>query len=89
MDRSASFIVHKGKVVLAITAILTLTAVGFMFRLRFNADVAGFVTEGNEAGEAWVGLQDKYGTADPINVLAEAPEGLTFDTKDGIVVIEG
>jgi len=33
MDRIASFIAHKGKVVLAITAILTLTAVGFMFRV--------------------------------------------------------
>ena len=87
MDRVASFIVHRGKVVLALTGVLTLAAIGLMFTLRFNADVGGFVTEGNEAGEAWVALQDKYDTADPINVLAEAPEGVSFHTKDGIVAL--
>ncbi len=87
MGRIASFIVHRGKVVLAITAIITLLSVGLMFRLAFNADVAGFVTEGNEAGEACVSLQEKYDTADPINVLAAASGGVTFDTKAGLVAI--
>lgn len=87
MDRVAWFIVHRGKVVLAATGVLTLAAIGLMFTLRFNADVGGFVTEGNEAGEAWAALQDKYDTADPINVLAEAPEGVSFHAKDGIVAL--
>jgi len=87
MGRIASFIVHRGKVVLVITAIITLVAVGLMFRLRFNADVGGFVTSGNESGEAWVALQDKYDTADPINILAGTPEGVTFHSKDGLVAL--
>ncbi len=87
MGRIASFIVHRGKVVLAITGIITLVAFGLMFRLRFNADVGGFITEGNESGEAWVALQEKYNTSDPINVLAEAPDGMTFAGKDGVLAL--
>ena len=87
MDRIASFIVHRSKVVLGVTAVLTLTAVGSMFMLRFNADVGGFITEGNEAGEAWVALQEKYDTSDPINVLAETPEGTSFRSLNGLISI--
>jgi len=87
MGQIASFIVHRGRIVLAITGLITLLALGLMFRLSFNADVGGFVTSGNEAGEAWIELQDKYDTADPINILAEAPEGVTFDTRDGLFAL--
>ncbi len=87
MGRIASFIVHRGKVVLAITGVITLVAAGLMFQLRFNADVGRFITEGNESGEAWVALQDKYDTSDPINVLAEAPDGMTFNGKDGVLAL--
>jgi len=87
MNRIASILVSRSKVVLAITGIITLVAIGFMFRLRFNADVGGFVTSGNEAGETWVALQEKYDTADPINVVAGLPEGRSFLTKDGVLTL--
>ncbi len=87
MLRVARLIVRRGRVVLAVTGIITLLAVGMLFRLRFNADIGGFITEGNEAGEAWVALQEKYDTADPINVLAELPEGESFLAKDGALAL--
>ncbi len=87
MNAIARILVERSKVVLAITGIITLVAIGLMFRLRFNADVGGFVTSGNEAGETWVALQDKYDTADPINVVAGLPEGQSFVTKDGALAL--
>lgn len=83
MVRIAVLIGRRRRAVLAATAIVTLLALGMLFRLRFNADVGGFVTEGNAAGEAWVTLQEKYNTADPINVLAELADGESFLTREG------
>ncbi len=87
MDRVATLIVRRGRVVLALTAVVTLLALGLLFRLRFNADVAGFITEGNEAGQTWVALQEKYDTADPINVLAGMPESQSFRSKAGALAL--
>ncbi|MDR9452268.1 MAG: MMPL family transporter, partial [Acidimicrobiia bacterium] len=53
----------------------------------FNADVSKFITEGNETGEAWVALQEKYETGDPINVLVSAPEGRALFEKDLLVAV--
>jgi predicted RND superfamily exporter protein len=80
-------IVRRSTAILAVTAILTLIAAGLLAQLRFNADVGQFITSGNEAGEAWVALQDKYDTADPINVLAELPPGGSFLAKDGVLAL--
>ncbi|MDH3397545.1 MAG: MMPL family transporter, partial [Acidimicrobiia bacterium] len=87
MDRIARFLVEHSKRVLAITGIITLVSLAMLFRMSFNADVSKFITEGNETGEAWVALQEKYETGDPINVLVSAPEGRSLLEKDLLVAV--
>lgn len=87
MDRIARFIVEHSKRVLAAIGIITLFSLVMLFRMSFNADVSKFITEGNETGEAWVALQEKYETGDPINVLVSAPEGRTLFEKDLLVAV--
>ncbi len=84
MDRIAHFIVHRSKVVLAITALITLTAVGSLFSISFNADVSSFITEGHEAGEEFVALNEKYGAADTINALITLTGDGTFRDREGL-----
>ncbi len=78
MPRIARLIVdHSGKI-LAATALISLLAVAMLSRMDFNADVSSFLLEGNETGEEFAALQEKYDAADPINVVASAPEGRSF-----------
>ncbi|MDH3397777.1 MAG: MMPL family transporter [Acidimicrobiia bacterium] len=87
MDRIAQFIVEHSKRVLAVTGVITLVSVAMLFRMSFNADVSKFITEGNATGEAWVALQEKYETGDPVNVLVSAPEGRSLLEKDLLVAV--
>jgi hypothetical protein len=83
VDRIARFIVGHSRQILAATAVISLLAVAMLFRMDFNADVASFVLEGNDTGETFSALQEKYATADPINVVAGLEEG-SFQTKEGL-----
>jgi len=83
VDRLARFIVGHSRQILAATAVISLLAVAMLFRMDFNADVASFVLEGNDTGETFSALQEKYATADPINVVAGLEEG-SFRTKEGL-----
>jgi predicted RND superfamily exporter protein len=83
VDRIARFIVGQSRQILAATAVISLLAVAMLFRMDFNADVASFVLEGNDTGETFSALQEKYATADPINVVAGLDEG-SFRTKEGL-----
>ena len=87
MDRIARFIVHRSRVVLAITALISLLAVAMLFRMSFNADVSSFIVEGNATGEEFAALQAKYATTDPINVVASLPEGEAFTTSENVALI--
>ena len=87
MDRIASFIVHRSRVVLALTALVTLIAIAMLFRMSFNADVSSFLLEGNETGQAFVALQDKYETSDPINVVASLPADEAFSTPENAALV--
>ena len=82
MDRIAHVIVHHSRRILAITAILTLTSVAMLFRMQFNADIAGSILESNEVGRQFVALTEKYSTSDPINVIISQPEGEAFDEPE-------
>jgi len=84
MEAIARAIVQHARRILALTALVSLVAVLMLFRMDFNADVASFVLEGNETGETFQALQDKYATADPINVVASLPAGEKFDSVDNI-----
>ncbi len=56
MNTIARFIVERSKVVLAVTGVITLLAIGMLFRVSFNADVSSFLLEGNEVGEEFAAL---------------------------------
>ena len=85
MRRIGHFIATHPRRVLGLTALLTLLAALSLFRLQFNADVASFITEGNERGEAYAALNEKYDTEDPINVVLSLPEGETFRDRANLV----
>ncbi|MBT8193088.1 MAG: MMPL family transporter [Acidimicrobiia bacterium] len=85
MGAIARVIVDHARRILALTVVISIVAALMLFRMDFNADVASFVLEGNETGETFQGLQDKYATADPINVVASVPAGETFASAANIV----
>ncbi len=87
MDKIARVIVGYSKQILALTGVVTLVALLMLFRMDFNGDVASFVLEGNETGEAFNALQEKYDAADPINVLVSLEEGQTFRSKEGLAAL--
>ncbi len=87
MERIAAFIVHRSRLVLVATGIITLIALAMLFRLDFNADIASFILEGTPTGEQLTELQEKYDARDPINVVASLPEGETFSNKDNLLLL--
>jgi len=87
MNATARFIVRRAKLVLALTAVISVVAVLMLFRMSFNADIGSFLLEGNSTGEEFAELQDKYETTDPINVVASLPEGGSFTTSDNVALV--
>lgn len=87
MDAISRFIVRRSKLVLALTALVSIVAVLMMFRMSFNADISSFLLEGNAMGEEFVELQEKYETSDPINVVASLPDGEAFTTSANVALI--
>jgi predicted RND superfamily exporter protein len=81
MNSVARFIIRRSTLILVITGLLSLLAILMLFRMSFNADVASFLLEGNETGEEFAALQEKYETTDPINVMASLPEGESYTTS--------
>ncbi len=87
MERIARVIVNHSHRILAATGLITLLALLMLFRMDFNGDVASFVLEGNETGEAFKSIQEKYESADPINVLVSLDDGATFRDRDALVAL--
>ena len=87
MERIGILIATSPRRFLAATGLVTLLAVLALFRISFNADVASFLTEGNERGEAFAALQDKYGTADPVNVVLRTDDGTTFADRAALLAL--
>lgn len=88
MDRIARVIVEHSGRILGLTALITVVAALMLFRMDFNADIASVVLEGNEQGEAFKSLQDKYATADPINVVATATAGSFREPETAAALVE-
>ncbi len=99
MRSIGTYIARHPKRVLAASAVVTVLAVVSLFRIQFNADVTSFITDGNERGEAFAALQEKYDTADPVNVVLGLSEGDSFferqrlvdlaEYRDGLLAIDG
>ncbi len=85
MERIGRVIVKHPRRVLALTALITLVAALALLRIEFNADVASFITEGNERGEEFAALQAKYDTTDPVNIVLSLPAGESFTDRDRLV----
>jgi hypothetical protein len=84
MDRVARVIVKRSKVILGMTALLTVLAVIALFSLNLNADVSSFMTEGNAVGEEFSALQERYDSNDTINLLVTLEQGRTFADQDAL-----
>jgi predicted RND superfamily exporter protein len=87
VDRIAQIIVRHSRKILVVTALISLLSVAMLFRMNFNADVSSFALEGTEGGAAFLELQEKYDTADPINVVATLPDGQTYRSKEGLATL--
>ncbi len=87
MDAIARFIVNRSRLVLGLTALISIVAILMLFRMSFNADVSSFLLEGNATGEEFAALQEKYETTDPINVVASLPDGERFTTSANVALI--
>lgn len=87
MQRAADFIVAHHRRVLALTGLVTVMSALMFFRLDFNPDVSAFMKEGSVEGEAFAALQEKYDTADPVNVMLSLPPGETFLTGPALAEV--
>ena len=84
MDRVARVIVERSKVFLGLAAALTILSAISLFFITFNADVSSFLTEGNPVGEELAALQERYDSADTINLLVMLDGGATFDDREAL-----
>jgi uncharacterized protein len=87
MDGIARFLVHRSRMVLIATAVLSLVAASMFTRIGFDPDVSSFLLEGHETGETFAALQEKYRSGDPINVVASLPEGETFRSGENLALL--
>ena len=89
MKRLAQVIVTRSRLILVGTALVTLTALALLTQIQFNADVGSFVLEGNETGEAFADLQDRYRAGDPITIVAQTTDGSTFTNSSNLAALAG
>ncbi|NND84468.1 MAG: MMPL family transporter [Acidimicrobiia bacterium] len=87
MQRIATALVTHSRQVLALTALITVASLLSFFWFEFNADVSSFMTEGSAEGEEFAALQDKYDTADPINIVLSSADGETLLSADALADI--
>lgn len=87
MERIAEVLVNRSRRVLAVTALLSLLAAVMLIRLDFNADITSFLIEGNERGQAFAALQEKYSAGDPITVLLEREDGAVVTDREGLQLL--
>ena len=87
MTRIATAIVSHSRQVLALTGLITIASLLSFFWFEFNADVSAFMTEGSEEGAAFAELQEKYDTADPINIVLSSADGETLLDAGGLADI--
>ena len=87
MKRLARIIVEKSRIILVATGLITITALVLLTQIQFNADVGSFVLEGNETGEAFADLQDRYAAGDPITIVAQTSDGSTFSDPTNLAAL--
>lgn len=87
MEAIARFLVSRSKVVIALTALTSLSAALMLFRMSFNPDVTAFLAEASEEGRAFFEIQKKYAASDPITAMIERKDGGIITERKGLELI--
>ncbi len=76
MERIASFIYNKSRLIIVLVAILNIVALASFFRFELDADFLNLFTAGNPKAEEYNRLNEKYQIGEAISVLIEQDESL-------------
>ena len=76
MERIASFIYKRSRLIIILVAILSIAALVSFFRFQLDTDFLGFFTEGNPKAEEYNQLNEKYQVGEAISVLIEQDSSL-------------
>lgn len=87
MTPLARVLVHRARLVIAGTMLVTLAALAMLPRLSFNADVTSFLLDASTAGRELAALQAKYGISDPVTVLVERADGGSILDREGLALL--
>jgi len=76
MEKIASFIYRRARLIIAIVAVLNVVALASFFRFEIDADFLNFFTTGNPKAEEFDRLNEKYQIGEAISVLIEQDSSL-------------
>jgi len=76
MEKIASFIYRRARLIIAIVAVLNVVALASFFRFEIDADFLNFFTTGNPKAEEFDRLNEKYQIGEVISVLIEQDSSL-------------
>ena len=76
MERIASFIYNKSRLIIVLVAILNIVALASFFRFELDTDFLNLFTAGNPKTEEYNRLNEKYQIGEAISVLIEQDESL-------------
>ena len=76
MEKIASFIYRRARLIIAIVAVLSVVALASFFRFEIDADFLNFFTTGNPKAEEFDRLNEKYQIGEAISVLIEQDSSL-------------
>ncbi|GAI78064.1 unnamed protein product, partial [marine sediment metagenome] len=97
MEKIATFIYSKSRLIIVIVAVLNIVALASFFRFQLDTDFLSFFTAGNPKAEEFDRLNEKYQIGEAISVLIEQDNSLldkknlqnVFRLQEDIEEIEG
>jgi len=76
VERIASFIYNRSRLIIVLVAILNIVALASLFRFKLDTDFLSLFTEGNPKAEEYNQLNEKYQIGEAISVLIEQDDSL-------------
>ena len=76
MEKIASFIYRRARLIIAIVVVLNIVALASLFRFELDADFLNFFNTGNPKAEEFDRLNEKYQIGEAISVLIEQDRSL-------------
>ncbi len=77
MKRIAWFIVHKPKVIFALTAIITIAALFSFTRAKLDVSFTSMMEIGEDSIEDFHTITEKYGGTEALQVVVRSDSGIT------------